>query len=742
MRFIKFLFISAVAFFIVTACSLRKTNEKTQVESLVQRVLPCRYASFKVKLTGARPDGKDYFRLYSSAGKIVLEGNDGISVASALNFYLKNYCHCLITWNGTNMNLPAELPSVKDTVERVSPYKYRYYLNYCTFNYTMSWWNWDRWQKEIDFMALNGINMPLALTGQNAVWRNVYKKLGFGNDDLKGFFSGPAYLNWFWMGNLDGWGGPLPESYMDNHEALQKKILERERGLGMTPVLPSFTGHVPPVFKKKFPDVKVNSTAWGGFPPVYILSPDEKMFTKIGRMFLQEEKKLYGTDHFYSADTFNENTPPSSDSSYLNDISGKVYECMKQADPSAVWVMQGWLFYNNRQFWKEKEIKALLGAVPDDRMIILDLWAEHYPVWKTTDAFYGKQWLWCMLHNFGGNISLSGKFDKIASGPAGALADTLSGKMEGLGLTMEGIEQNPVVYTMMLENVWRSKPVDIDDFLHNYVWERYGKPDSSAYGAWKILARAVYDNNKTSSSPESIVTARPTFKSNPGWTNDTYLPYDGKDLVKAWDFMISASADLEKSDGYKYDLVDITRQVLANYALDIHAAFVRAYDKRDLKGFKNESGRFCILIEDMDGLLATRKDFLLGKWINDARRMGTTAAEKDLYEHNARDLVTLWGDKDSGLHEYACKQWSGLMDGFYLKRWRMFFSDVEKSMETGVPFDLDAFTKKVKDWEWNWTEMHDVYTSDPWGDEIKVCRALYQKYRSEFDFKIYDNTKK
>ncbi len=115
--------------------------------------------------------------------------------------------------------------------------------------------------KEIDWMALNGINMPLAILGQNSNWRTVYKSLGFTDKDLEEFFSGPAYFNWFWMGNLDAWGGPLPQSWLQSHEVLQKKILERERSLGMTPILPAFTGHVPSSFKEKFPKAKLKKPA-------------------------------------------------------------------------------------------------------------------------------------------------------------------------------------------------------------------------------------------------------------------------------------------------------------------------------------------------------------------------------------------------------------------------------------------------------------------------------------------------
>src|SRR6202012_4481160 len=234
---------------------------KPAAEAFIKRIVPTIAKKFVVEEIPAE-NGKDVYELQSKGGKIILSGNKGLSIASALGYYLKIYCRDDFGWNGNNMHLSATLPVVSKKVRHVTPYQYRYYLNYCTFNYSMSWWGWERWQKEIDWMALNGINMPLALTGEEAIWRDVYHGMGFTNADLDGFFSGLAFFWGLGMGNLEGWGGPLPQHWMDSHKILQKKILERERSLGMTPVLPAFTGHVPPSFKDKFPNAKLKKTNW------------------------------------------------------------------------------------------------------------------------------------------------------------------------------------------------------------------------------------------------------------------------------------------------------------------------------------------------------------------------------------------------------------------------------------------------------------------------------------------------
>ncbi len=693
------------------------------VQDIVERILPGHSSQFVAKVQPSQ--GSDWFEISSVGDKILLKGNNGVSVASALYYYLTEYAHCQITWNGTNLNLPAKLPAISQPVKKTTPYEYRYYLNYCTFNYSMSWWDWNRWEKEIDWMALHGINMPLAITGEEYIWDEVYRSYGFTDADLDSFFSGPAYFSWFWMGNLDGWGGPLPKNWKESHRDLQLKILKRERELGMKPVLPAFTGHVPASFKKFFPNAKLKQTNWGNdFGDTYILDANDPLFAEIGRKFLEMQLKIYGTDHLYSADTFNENTPPSDDPKYLSDLSRNVFEGMKAADPEAVWVMQGWLFYSHREFWKAPQIQGLLDAVPNDRMIILDLAAEIEPVWKRTEAFYGKQWIWNMLHNFGGNISLFGRIETVAAQPAAALNDPASGKLKGIGLTMEAIEQNPVLYELMTDNTWRNSPIELNGWLKKYIRNRYGNENEKLVKAWDILVKTVYNGQTIRDGAESIIVSRPTFEGFRRWAR-TKLNYAPADLLPAWKLFVNAIPECEKSDGFQYDLVDVTRQVLATYALPLQQEIAKAYRENDKTKFNKLSAEFIELIDDMDRLLATRQDFLLGTWVADARNCGTTESEKALYEQNAKDLITLWGDANNRLFEYSNRQWSGLLTDFYKPRWEQFFADVKANWGK---FDQTAFDGKIKQWEWSWVVSRKDYPVKPVGSSAKIAAELYQKY--------------
>ena len=700
-------------------------------ESLLQRVLKEKAKFFVVEPITALNE-KDVFEIESRQNKIVLRGNTGVAISSALYYYLNEYVHCQVTWNSETLKLPALLPAVKNKIRKQTPYTYRYYLNYCTFNYSMSWWDWQRWEKEIDWMALHGINMPLAITGEEYTWYVVYKEMGFSDDELKDFFCGPSYFAWFWMGNLDGWGGPLPLSWMRSHFELQKKILQRQRELGMKPVLPAFTGHVPAALKKKFPNAKLKTTNWtNGFADTYILDAEDPLFAEIGKKFLQKQTELLGTDHLYSADTFNENEPPSDDPDFLSKLSARVYDGMRQADTAAVWVMQGWLFYSDRKFWKEPQTEALLKAVPNDKMILLDLATEIEPVWKRTSSFYGKPWIWNMLHNFGGNTNLFGRMETVATEPAHALQNKNSGNLVGIGLTMEGIEQNPVMYELMTSHTWQCDPVNLDVWLPQFVFNRYGVESNEALRAWNVLRKTVYTvpaDKYIRDGAESIIQGRPTFDSFTRWTK-TKLNYEAKDLLPAWEAMIKASDACRKNQGFNYDLVDITRQVLANYALPLQQKFVTAFRNKDINAFKKYSHQFLSLISDMDRLLATQKDFLLGPWIASARSWGITEKEKALYEMNAKDLITLWGDKDCPLNEYACKQWSGLLNDFYKPRWQQFFVKAEEALRSETDLDMNAFTNQIKEWEWQWVNKRKDYPVGTKGNPVTISKALYNKYR-------------
>lgn len=700
------------------------------VLALIGRLLPQAAGQFIVESIPA-DDGRDVFEIESVDGKIVLRGSTGVAAASGLNWYLKHYCHCHVSWCGDQLTLPAELPQVTTKVRIRTPYQYRYYFNYCTFSYSMAWWDWARWEREIDWMALNGINLPLAVTGQEAVWQNVYRGMGLSDQELGEFFAGPAFLAWGWMGNLDAWGGPSPQGWIDGQRQLQDKILARQRELGIIPVLGAFTGHVPPALAKKFPNAQIKQMhQWAGnFTGTYILDPGDPLFGQIGKAFIEEQTRLYGTDHYYSCDTFNENCPLSNDPAYLEGTTRNIYNAMAAADPQAKWVMQGWMFFFNPDdpgFWQKPQIKGLLDGADNDKLIMLDLHSDVAPLWKDkTEAYFGKPWIWTLLHSFGGNRAMFGNLEVLTQDLPDALKDPQRGDLVGMGIAPEGIEQNPIVYDLATEMIWRESAPDIADWINDYAHRRYGKDLPKARAAWKFLHQTVYNRSKNETSvPATIINFPPNFASDRGVTY-----YSNANLAKAWELLAACAGEVGDCDAYRYDLVDVSRQVLSNLAAQMIVPASKAFAAKDRAALKAAGQRFFQLLLDMDELLGTRAEFLLGKWLGDARKWATSEDEKAFYEWNARTQVTLWGNRESMLRDYARKEWAGMIRGYYLLRWQQLFKELDTCLEQGREFDNKAFQNELRGWEEKWTHQNEFYFALPKGDAVKVARKMLRKYK-------------
>ncbi|MCH5377213.1 MAG: alpha-N-acetylglucosaminidase, partial [Planctomycetes bacterium] len=478
---------------------------------LVQRLLPDDADRFAFESIAA-DQSRDVFEIETRDGRVVVRGNNGVAMAMGLNWYLKHYCRCHVSWCGQQLALPASLPAVEPKVRRVSWAKHRYFLNYCCFGYSLPWYDWAQWERLIDWMALNGVNTPLSVTGQEAVWQAVCRRLGMSDGEIRDFLAGPPYLPFQWMGCLDGWGGPLPADWIRDHETLAKKILARQRELGMTPVLQGFTGHVPQAVERLFPDARLHRIRWIDWQ-TSLLDPLDPRFAEIAAMWMEEQHRRYGTSHLYAADTFIEMTPPSGQTEDLANLSRAIYDGMFRDDPEAVWVLQTWNFSYQQAYWTQPRIEAFLGAVESDRMLCLDLACEDRPQWSRTRAFCGKPWLWCNIQNYGCTVSLGGSLKGISTELPAARNDPQAGRLVGLGFVNEGLDYNPVVYDLMFEMAWRDEPVDLDAWIAEYADGRYGRPNSAARQAWSVLLRTVYGGPHRT---RSIIDHVPTLASRVG----------------------------------------------------------------------------------------------------------------------------------------------------------------------------------------------------------------------------------
>lgn len=689
--------------------------------SLVERLLPGHTQQFVLE-TIAPDNGRDVFEVESRDGKIVLRGNDGVSIASALNWYLKKECHCDVSWNcGDQLSLPESLPSVPEKIRVASPDRFRYAYNFCTHGYTMAWWGWPEWQRELDFLALSGVNLALVIEGQESVWVQTLKNFGYNDAEVRAWLVMPSHQPWMYMDNMESYGGPVPEELVARRLELGRKILARMRELGIEPVLPGYYGMVPPDFRKRFPDAKVHAQGdWGKLRRPDILDPNDLMFPKVAAAFYEAQHRLFGGAHFYAADPFHEGGStsgidiPAAGRAIFNAMNG------------ATWVLQSWQA-NPRQ--------EMIDALDKNKLLVLDLFCEDHENWRLRNSFNGTPWLWCTIHNFGGNVGMGGRLAWMGEGPVKAMNDGARGRMSGVGLLMEGSGANPALWELFLENSWRTNTPDLRAWLEDYARRRYGATIPAAEEAWRILAATVYASpaNAGEYPVNSVVCARPSL--NPeqrarAWAG-TEPSYDTTQLVTAWKDLLDAAPQARASDGYRFDLCDVGRQVLANLAKDYHRQIITAYKSGDAKTLRRFSDKMLGLIRDMDELTGTRKELLLGTWLADARSWGATKAEKDLCERNARELLTVWTSNDS-ITDYANRQWNGLLGDFYFRRWQMWLDALNRSLTDHVALNEPATRNRIRDWELSWTRQVDGdFAIKPSGDVVAISTKLFAKYGDE-----------
>lgn len=718
-------------------------------EALFERVCPGSKGKISFNLVKVADSSPDFFEIDMKGGRPRISGNSSVSLAVGLNWYLKYYCGIHLSWNHMSQSLPDVLPSVQNKVRKETPLKMRYDFNYCTFSYSMAFWDWERWEKEIDWMALHGINMPLAIVGMESAWRNMLLRLGYSEKEVGEFISGPAYLAWWAMNNLEGWGGPLPLSWYGNQEHLQKKILARMKQLGMQPVLPGYCGMMPHDADSRLSLNVVKGKPWNGYTRPSNLLPTDPRFDEIADIYYDELTKLYGKAKYYSMDPFHEMGDVEVD---YGEAGKKLMQAMKRCNPSAKWVIQG---------WTENPRPQMLEAIAPGELLILDLFSECRPMWGIPsvwrrDGGYGEHnWLFCMLENFGANVGLHGRMDQLIGNFAQTKTNPLAANLKGIGLTMEGSGNNPVMFELMCELPWLGNDLPSrHEWVEQYVMARYGADDPDVQAAWRILADGIYNcplGNNQQGPHESIFCGRPSeynfqVKS---WSKMRNY-YDPATTLEAAALMAKAAPRLKGNDNFEYDLVDITRQALADQGRKQYQRAMSDYRTFSRKDFERSSTRFLEMLLMQDRLLGTRSEFRLGSWIEAARSIGSTPDEKNLYEWNARTQITTWGNRDcadkGGLRDYANKEWQGLLKDFYYPRWQMWWKALADQMSEDAGPRPDALgagpnanktsselfamalpSAPVIDWyavEEPWTLSKESYSSVPEGDPVEVALEI------------------
>lgn len=655
-----------------------------------------------------------YFHYAVRDGKLHLRASSGVALCRGFYDYAKRHGGGLFTWSGSSLRLPA-LPAGGEERRVVSPFRHHYYLNVVTFGYSAPYWDWARWQQEIDWMALHGIDMPLALTAYEAIIARVWKKLGLTDEEINQYFVGPAHLPWMRMGNISGIDGPLNADWHRAQIALQHKILDRMRSLGMKPICPGFAGFVPQAVRRISPQTELVTTHWAGSFSNWMLKPSDPLFRKICTAFIREWEKEFGKNDYYLIDSFNEMDIPFPEKGtaeryeQVAQYGESVYEAIAAANPDAVWAMQGWMFGYQRNIWDYETLQALLSRVPDDKMLLLDLAVDyntqfwHSQVnWEYYKGFFNKPWIYSVIPNMGGKTGMTGVLEFYANGHLDALSSVHKGRLAGHGMAPEGIENNEVVYELVTDAGWSSARIDINEWLAAYTANRYGSCPKELERYWALLLRSVY----------GTFTDHPRYnwQFRPGSVRKGSIDLRPEFFQAIESF--AAARGLSGNDRYRMDLAELAALYAGGKAEFLTRHIDQAYQRGDTAQALRLQSRFAATLRGMDSLLRAHPTLSLGRWLGFARQAARTPEQARQYARNARRIVTVWGPP---VDDYSARVWSGLIRDYYLPRWQHYFA----ARNARENFDFSA-------WEQAWVERgaQPLSPASPPADVVAAARQL------------------
>jgi alpha-N-acetylglucosaminidase len=686
---------------------------------VLERLLPHQARQFDLR-TLASPEGHERFRISQAGGRIRVAGSTPSALLFGVNWYLKYVAHVQISPNGDRVGT-SPFPLPRTVIAKETRYAYRYALNENVDGYSAPYWDWPRWQREIDVLALSGINAVLIERGTDTVLYRTFRDVGYADAQIRRWLTQPAHQNWQLMGNLCCFAGPISRALLQKRLLSAQRIVARLRELGITPVLPGFYGIVPADFARRFPAAHVVPQGkWAGFTRPGWLDPRDPLFARLARAFYRRQRALFGDSTIYDMEIFQEggqsgNVP-------VAQGARAVQAALLAAHPGASWMMLAWQG-NPRQ--------ALLAGVDRRHLLIIDIDHNRVPRDDRRRDFRNAPFLFGGLWEFGGRTTLGANVWNITE-RLQRLART-NPNMAGTAVFTEGMDTNPFAFDLFTEMAWRSGPVDIARWTAGYVRRRYGAADRHALAAWSVLIRTAYDirvdnvvfNSERDAAQESLFDAQPGLAVDraSNWSPQG-MRYSAVAFEEVLPRMLQVAPALRGSATYRYDLVDIARQTLANQSRVLLPRIKAAYEEKSLPSFTALTHCWLGLMDLEDRLLASDGAFLLGGWLARVPPWASSRAELARLDFDARSILTVWGDRQASeaaaLHDYGNKDWAGLTHDYYRMRWQKYFDGLAESLRTGTPpAPIDWFALGDE-----WSHGTQRYSDRPAGDAYALAAQV------------------
>ena len=681
---------------------------------LIKRNTP-RIADQFVLKTIDSDNGYDCYEIYSEDKKVVLAGNSPLSQAMAYYDYLGRYHGVVITSGDYDISTISSAPLPEGKINRTIKRKIRAMTSYEAFSLSGNFRGFDRWEKEIDFMAMHGFNRALQPVGFDGVLFRTLTDIGMPENFCLEFSSGPAFLMNQLTGNIAGTNSVNSKEYLERKITVGKLISDRERSLGIEPIFPAAIPSVPFSLRKKYIKMDIfKAPMWHNFPPIFFIRPKNAFFSVFNKKFLTVQREALGETHSYIFEGVYESDKKGYNS-HLADLGKALEEMLNEFDKDAVCYLHTSSI--NADFFK---------SCSGDKYIFLD----DCEMSKNFDTLSDKKYIPEVSGNRYGRTGVYGNVQKLCDNP-------FANSELGGALAFDTFDINPVYCAAALKAITAADSFERDDFIRDFCTKRY-KTDSFSDDIISLIDLCSSDE-----CTGSIICARPC-------TNVKHTaPYDT--MERSYDFhklypiaqRIINSED-KKIDAMRADIQSIVRQFLSDLAYPVYIKATEFFREKNVRNFEQASNLFLEICEDIDRLLRTREETNFCTKYVEAQELGSSQEEKESLQINFLLLHTIWGPFDhSILYDTVWNEWGGLVKDYYEARWHMYYRSLAayfdnpkklKDNSKKQPLDRNEYNgsyqaKRLALFENNFLENY-IPRKNGIGEEdtVEVAKELLEKY--------------
>lgn len=664
-------------------------------------------------------NGCDCYEIYAEDKKIVIAGNSNLSLCMAFYRYLNEYCNIVITSGDYDISYIATTPLPEEKITRTIKQKIRARTSYEMFSLEGNYWGFDRWEKEIDFMAMHGINTALQPVGFDGVLYRTLREMGMPEDASADFLSGPAFLMRQLTGNVAAMNSVHSKEYLERKIYIGKKITEREKELGITPVFPALIPSVPFNIRRKYMKMKIfKAPMWYNFPPIFFMTPENAFFGIFNRKFLEIQRDALGeTDSFIFEPLYDVNKKGYNN--YLIEIGKSLVEALTQHNENAVCYTH--LSSIGEDFFKK---------VSPEKFIIINDSKDERP-----QFLQDKKHIVAIKGNTYGRTGLCGDIDTVSRCP---YAVSKSENLLGTALELDTFSENPMYCAVALNATTADEAFDADEFIRDFAYKRYRTVDFN-----EEIIRLKNLCYNTDECAGSIICARPSSKLKHTAPFDTLeRKYDASEIYEIARDIVES--DTGKNDKMRIDLARIICQFLGELAYPIYLKATEFFRNENVGHFEQASNLFLEICQDMDRLLKTQESMNLSTKYEEAHALGNNKEEMQIIDLNFLMHHTIWGPFDrSILYDTAWCEWGGMVKDFYAQRWFMYFRALAayfdnpkklKDFSKKQPLDRHEYNKsyqhkRLAAFENNFLENY-IPRKDGIGEEdtLEVAREIIEKY--------------